>query len=102
MAQQLFRPVATADNFRRRKAAAPRRGRTTLPPSAPKPSPAPGTRATHRMLMLRGLTSDEAANLTAYICGIRAGERPWKVEEINRLLFLRDFHRRDAVANRAR
>ena len=53
------------------------------------------------MLMLRGLTSDEAANLTAYICGIRAGERPWKVEEINRLLFLRNLHQRDGAADRA-
>jgi hypothetical protein len=102
MAQQLFRPVATDDHFPQPKPAAPGRGLTTSPPSPPKASPSPGTRATHRMLLLRGLTTGEAANLTAYLCGIRSGERPWKVEEINRLLFLRDFHRRDAVANRGR
>jgi len=54
------------------------------------------------MLMLRGLTTGEAANLTAYICGIRAGEQPWKVEQINQLLFLRHLHQRDGVAGRAR
>ena len=54
------------------------------------------------MLMLRGLTTGEAANLTAYLCGIRAGERPWKVEQINQLLFLRHLHQHDGVADRAR
>ena len=102
MAQQLFRPVATVDNLAQPKPAATRRRQTTSPPSPPKYSPAPGTRATHLMLMLRGLTTDEAANLTAYICGIRAGERPWKVEQINQLLFLRHLHQRDGVADRAR
>jgi hypothetical protein len=101
MAQQVFKPVAIARDIEQPATAVPRRA-TTSPPSPPKHSPAPGTRATHRMLMLRGLTTGEAANLTAYICGIRAGERPWNVEQINQLLFLRHLYQRDGVADRAR
>jgi hypothetical protein len=100
MAQQMFKPVATVRDIEQPAPAIPPRA-TTSPPSPPRPSPTPATRATHRLLMLRGLTTGEAANLTAYTCGIRAGERPWKVEEINRLLFLRDLHQRDGVADRA-
>jgi hypothetical protein len=52
------------------------------------------TRETVRLLTLRGLEPAEAANLTAYICGIAVGNRSWKLAEINRLLFLRDLSRR--------
>lgn len=50
----------------------------------------PGTRATYRTLLLRGLDPDEAANLTAYVCGIQVGSQ-WKLDEVNRLLFLREL-----------
>lgn len=53
----------------------------------------PGTQSTYRMLMMRGLAPDEAANLTAFISGIHVGELNWNLKEVNRLLFLRDLHR---------
>lgn len=51
----------------------------------------PETRATYRMLILRGLAPEEAANLTAYVCGIHVESQPWKLGEVNRLLFLREL-----------
>jgi hypothetical protein len=53
-----------------------------------------GTRAVFRVLMMRGLAADEAANLTAFMCGIPVGERHWSIAEVNRLLFLRELERR--------
>ena len=52
-----------------------------------------GTRAVFRVLMMRGLAADEAANLTAFMCGIPIGERHWTIAEVNRLLFLRELAR---------
>jgi hypothetical protein len=58
----------------------------------PVPTPsAPETKATYRLLLLRGLAPDEAANLTAFLCGIQVGSQPWKLGEVNRLLFLREL-----------
>jgi hypothetical protein len=54
------------------------------------PTP-PATRATYRSLLLKGLAPDEAANLTAFLCGIHVGAQPWKLLEVNRLLFLREL-----------
>jgi hypothetical protein len=59
--------------------------------SGPAPATRPGTRATYRNLLLRGLAPEEAANLTAYLCGIQLGSQPWKLDEVNRLLFLREL-----------
>jgi hypothetical protein len=42
---------------------------------------------------LKGLAPDEAANLTAYLCGLPVGEARWTLGEINRLLFLRELSR---------
>jgi len=52
---------------------------------------APQTRATYRLLLLKGLAPDEAANLTAFLCGIHIGSQRWRLAEINRLLFLREL-----------
>jgi hypothetical protein len=52
---------------------------------------APQTRATYRLLLLKGLAPDEAANLTAFMCGIQVGSQRWRLNEINRLLFLREL-----------
>jgi hypothetical protein len=52
----------------------------------------PQTRATYRTLLLKGLAPEEAANLTAYLCGIEVGAGQWKLNEVNRLLFLRELH----------
>jgi hypothetical protein len=51
------------------------------------------TRPTVRLLTLRGLEPAEAANLTAYLCGIPVTEVTWKLREINQLLFLRELQR---------
>jgi hypothetical protein len=50
------------------------------------------TRSTYRALLIRSLRPPEAANLTAYLCGIPVGRQPWRIDEINRLLFLRDLY----------
>ena len=49
----------------------------------------PATRTTYRTLLLKGLAPEEAANLTAFLCGIPIGTQHWKLPEVNRLLFLR-------------
>ena len=51
----------------------------------------PETRATYRLLLLKGLAPDEAANLTAWLSGIQVGSQRWRLAEVNRLLFLREL-----------
>jgi hypothetical protein len=51
------------------------------------------TRATYRFLLMRGLNATEAANLTAYLCGIDVDGSHWSIGEVNRLLFLRRLAR---------
>ena len=60
---------------------------------ATEPQPDLRTRATYRLLLMRGLAPDEAANLTAFMSGIHVGEQHWKLKEVNQLLFLRDMQR---------
>lgn len=64
-------------------------------PTSPNPTNAsalrPGTRATYRSLLLKGLAPEEAANLTAFLCGIHVGAQHWKLTEVNRLLFFREL-----------
>ena len=59
-------------------------------PTSPRTSH-PATRATYRSLLLRGLAPDEAANLTAFLCGIPVRTQHWRLPEVNRLLFLREL-----------
>jgi len=43
---------------------------------------------------VRGFTTGEAANITAYLSGIEVGSgRPWRLADIDRLLFLRELCR---------
>ena len=49
--------------------------------------------ATYRTLLQRGLAPDEAANLTAFLSGIPVSEAHWKLNEVNRLLFIRELQR---------
>ena len=51
------------------------------------------TRSTYRHLIIRGLSPDEAANVTAYLAGISVGESRWTLRQINQLLFLRQMNR---------
>ena len=51
------------------------------------------TRSTYRLLLTKGLTPDEAANLTAFLCGIPIAEVHWSLRQVNQLLFLREMAR---------
>ncbi len=51
------------------------------------------TRTTFRLLLQRGLAPAEAADLTAFMCGIPVGEVHWSLQQVNRLLFLRELDR---------
>ena len=42
-----------------------------------------------RLLELRGLSSEEAARLTAYLYGFPTTDLRWSLQQLNRLLFLR-------------
>ncbi len=65
----------------------------TAGPRSELPEPGrPATRETFRSLLRRGLTPDEAANLTAVMVGIHVGEVHWRLCEINGLLFLRSLN----------
>jgi hypothetical protein len=46
-----------------------------------------------RLLTLRGLEPAEAANLTAYLCGLPVADHRWELRELNDLLFLRQLNR---------
>ena len=83
--------VASADGSGSSTSTAPKPARTRRAQGPAMHDPA--TRATYRLLLLRGLAADEAANLTAYLCGLPVGEAHWTLSEINRLLFLRDLSR---------
>jgi hypothetical protein len=69
---------------------------TTAPDTT---SPDLPTRSTFRMLVMRGLAPDEAANLTAFISGIHVGAQTWDLREVNKLLFLRDLHRSGRIGD---
>src|SRR5918998_3795149 len=60
-------------------------------PAPERSSTGPETRATYRLLLLKGLAPDEAANLTAWLSGIQVGSQRWRLAEVNRLLFLREL-----------
>jgi hypothetical protein len=51
------------------------------------------TRSTYRVLLMRGLTPEEAANLTAFMCGIPIAQVHWSLRQVNQLLFLRELAR---------
>lgn len=52
-------------------------------------APAPATRPVYRLLLMKGLTPTEAANLTAFICGLSTSDPRWSLNQVNQLLFLR-------------
>lgn len=79
----------------------PRAGAATVPalgvaitrPSpkrqVPLETPTPATRAVYRLLLMKGLTPAEAANLTAFMCGLPTTDLRWSLKQVNQLLFLR-------------
>jgi hypothetical protein len=75
---------------------------STAPASSTLPTaPDPGrlladtmaTRSTYRVLLMRGLSPEEAANLTAFLCGIPIDQVRWSLRQVNQLLFLRAMAR---------
>ena len=59
-----------------------------------KPAPQlPATRSVYRLLQMKGLSPIEAANLTAFICGLPATGHDWSLRQVNQLLFLREMKR---------
>ena len=41
-------------------------------------------------MLLKGLAPEQAANLTAFMCGIPVGNLHWSLRQVNQLLFLRE------------
>jgi hypothetical protein len=81
---------------RRAAASAAARGDALTSPTTgavPAIDPSVATLPTHRALVRKGLTVAEAANLTAYLCGIPLREVQWSLSQVNRLLFVRELHR---------
>ncbi len=72
----------------------------TAPASLPAKDPASTaadqlvTRSTYRQLLMKGLGPDEAANLTAFLCGIPVADVHWSLRQVNQLLFLRELARK--------
>ena len=66
---------------------------TAVPIQAPSPSPTPTPtpRAVWRLLQMRGMTPDEAANLTAFLHGLPTADLRWSLPQLNQLLFLRQM-----------
>jgi hypothetical protein len=54
-------------------------------------TPAPTPRAVWRLLQMRGMTPDEAANLTAFLYGLPTTDLRWSLPQLNKLLFLRQM-----------
>ena len=79
-------------------------GETTTPAGEPSEiedltSHADPARRTFRRLRLGGLTDSEAGNLTACVKGLRAVPGGWAVEEIERLLFVRELVRQGRMTS---
>jgi len=53
------------------------------------PPPALATRPVYRLLLMKGLTPDEASSLTAFMCGLPTSDLRWSLQQVNQLLFLR-------------
>ena len=50
---------------------------------------APTPRSVWRLLQMKGMTPDEAANLTAFLYGLPTADLRWTLPQLNQLLFLR-------------
>ena len=55
-------------------------------------APPPSTRATIRLLQAKGLTLDEATNLTAYLCGLPTAGLDWSLRQICQMFFLQRLY----------
>jgi hypothetical protein len=55
-------------------------------------APIPATKSIHQSLLQHGMTSTEAASLTALMCGLPSTDLRWSIQQLNHLLFLRRMH----------
>jgi hypothetical protein len=96
MAERRGRPV----HGRPSRRGSSSRLRTTVLAAGGAPGPTPSdlstsldpriaTRATYRGLVRTGLSTEQAADLTAFLCGLPIGEVHWTLGQLNRLLFYR-------------
>jgi hypothetical protein len=51
-----------------------------------------GTLASYRLLTATGLTGAEAVGLIGYTVGLRSCEQQWTLDQVNRVLFLRELY----------
>jgi hypothetical protein len=61
------------------------------PAVTPAEAPGPSPRAIWRLLQMKGMTPDEAANLTAFLYGLPTTDLRWSLLQLNQLLFLRQM-----------
>ena len=62
-----------------------------LQPTTQAPAPTPSPRAVWRLLQMKGMTPDEAANMTAFLYGLPTADLRWTIGQLNQLLFLRQL-----------
>ena len=72
-----------------RGSAATTRKHSASPTAIPAETTRPQTHSTYRNLVTRGFAPEEAATLTAFLCGIPIAEARWSLRQVNELLFLR-------------
>jgi hypothetical protein len=53
------------------------------------------TQASYRLLTATGLSTVEAAGLIGYALGLKTGEQPWTLGQVNKVLFLRELYSSD-------
>jgi len=61
------------------------------PEAAPPMSATPSPWAVWRLIQMKGMSPDEAANLTAFLYGLPAADLRWSLPQLNQLLFLRQL-----------
>ena len=67
--------------------ASPAQASTSTPATTPSP------RSVWRLLQMKGMTPDEAANLTAFLYGLPTADLRWTLPQLNKLLFLREMQK---------
>lgn len=53
------------------------------------------TQASYRLLTATGLSTVEASGLIGYALGLKTGEQPWTLAQVNKVLFLRELYSSD-------
>ena len=72
---------------------------STASPELAATTPAPTPRAVWRLLQMRGMTPNEAANLTAFLYGLPTADLHWSLPQLNKLLFLRQMRQDGRFGN---